>query len=300
MPKRTNEFQKIVLRIHQALAGIGVAVEESVLVPEKNSNAQREVDVLVTTSIAGHQTRIAIECRDHGRDQDITWIDGLIGKYVNLGIEKVIAVSATNYSATASQKAAQHNIELLTLKDASETDWATKICPSAFQFFGFRNRPLIVGLRLQHVDQIKIEYTFEGDLRSEDCVLVPYAQFFLDIWEVHMAQVAGQKIAKHVSSDWNRISSLPKTPRYWEIVETFPFSRTVQVENSPPVVFDEIIWGVGTQYAIEMLAPRKLLLGNKAAAVASTLDDKGRPVHLTLVLDQSGELIGANVTCDDA
>ncbi len=293
MPKRTNEFQQLVLRIYQALAGTGAKVEESVLVPEKNSNAMREVDVLVTANVAGHSTRLAIECRDHSRDQDITWVDGLIGKYANLGIEKVIAVSASNYSTTALQKAAQHNIELLTLTQAVETDW------TAIQFFGFRNRPMIIGLRLSDVEQLKIEYTFEGELQSQDRSLAPYAQFFLDLWQAHAADLAGQKIAEHVLTYWDRIVSLPNTPRYCEIVETFSAPRTLQVQNSPPIAFDTIIWGVGTKYTMELLAPRKLSLGDKAAAVASALDDQGKRVHITLVLNQAGHLVGADVTSSD-
>ena len=300
MPKRTNDFQQLVLRIYQALGGTGVDVQESVLVPEKNSDAKREVDVLVTASVAGHRTRIAIECRDHAKDQDITWIDGLIGKYANLGIEKVIAVSSTDYSPTAFQKAAQHNIELLSLKEASETDWAAKVGPSAFQFFGFRNRPLIVALRLQNEEKLKIEYTFEGESQSKDISVVPYAQLFLDIWEAHMAHVAGQKIAEHVLSNWDCVSSLPNTPRYCEIVEDFGAPRTIHIENLAPVVFDQIIWGVGTKYSIELLAPRKLALGDKAASIASALDDQGTPVHITLTLNQAGELIGAHVKSGDA
>ncbi len=300
MPKRTNDFQQLVLRIYQALAGAGADVQESVLVPEKNSNSKREVDVLVTASVAGHKTRIAIECRDYTKYQDITWIDGLIGKYANLGIEKVIAVSSTDYSATAFQKAAQHNIELLTLKEASETDWATKIGPSAFQFFSFRNRPLVVGLRLHNQEQIKIEYTFEGELQNQDRSLAPYAQLFLDIWQTHMMCVAGQKIAKHVFSNWDRINSLPNTPKYCEIVEDFSASRSIRIENLAPVVFDQIVWGIGTKYSTELLASRKLSLGDKAASIASALDDQGTPVHITLALNQAGELIGAHVTSSDA
>lgn len=300
MPKRTNDFQQLVLRIYQALAGTGAHVEESVLVPEKNSDAKREVDVLVTALVAGHKTRIAIECRDHTKDQDITWVDGLIGKYANLGIEKVIAVSSTDYSSTAFQKAAQHNIELLSLKEASETDWADKVGPSAFQFFGFRNRPLIVGLRLHNQEQIKLEYTFDGELQNQDGALFPYAQLFLDIWEAHMAHMAGQKIAEHVFSNWDRFTSLPNTPRYCEIVEDFSAPRTIHIENLEPVIFDQIVWGVGTKYSIELLAPRKLALGDKAASIASALDDQGTPVHITLALNQTGQLIGAHVKSGDA
>lgn len=295
MPKRTNEFQQIVARIYAVLAGTGAIVQESVLLKENNSDAKREVDVLVTTSVAGHQIRVAIECRDHSRDQDITWVDSLIGKYINLDVQKIVAVSHTEYSETAVQKAAQHNIELLTLREAQEADWASKIGPAAFQFFGFRNRPMVVALRLNAVEQLKIEYTFEGETKMEDPSVEVYAQFFLEIWQARMAHIAGQKISEYVFANWDRISLAPNTPRYCEIVENFASPRTLQVNSAKPISFDTLIWGVGTKYTAETLGPTKWVMGDKAAVVASALDYQGKPVHITLVAGQSGQFLGAKV-----
>lgn len=295
MPKRTNEFQQVVLRIYAALAGTSATVEESVLLKEKNSDAEREVDVLVTTTVAGHSMKVAVECRDHSKDQDITWVDSLVGKYTNLDVQKVVAVSHTDYSKTAAQKAAQHDIELLTLKEAQGTDWASKVGPSAFQFFGFRNRPIFVGLWLNAAEQLKIEYTFEGEMKTEGQLTKVYAQFFLEMWQARMAHVAGQKLSKHVFSNWEQISLAPNTPRYCEDTERFGAPRTLGIGTAPPISFDTIIWGIGTRYTAETLAPTKWVMGDKAAVMASALDDQGRPVHITLVTDQAGQLLGAKV-----
>ena len=105
MSKQSNPFQNLVFRIHQALAGTA-SVEESALVREKNSESKREIDVLITATIAGYPSRVAIECRDHSKDQDITWVDALIGKYVNLPIDRVIAVSATPFFKDGSSESA--------------------------------------------------------------------------------------------------------------------------------------------------------------------------------------------------
>lgn len=293
MSKQTNEFQQLVLRIYAALAGTAATVEESVLLKEKNSDAKREVDVLVTTSVAGHPLKVAVECRDHSKDQDITWVDGLVGKYINLDVQKVVAVSHTDYSQTAAQKAAQHNIELLTLKEAQGTDWASKVGPSAFQFFAFRNRPLVVGLRLNAVEQLKIEYAFEGEIKTEGQLPKAYAQFFLEVWRTRGAHVAGQKISEHVFSNWDRISLAPITPRYCEITETFSAPRTLCLGAAPPISFDTLIWGIGTKYTAETLVPTKWVMGDKAAVIASALNDQGKPVHITLVVDEAGQLLGA-------
>lgn len=295
MPKRTNEFQTVVRRIYQALAGTTASVAESVLLPEKYGDAMREVDVLVTTAVAMHEIKVAIECRDHARDQDITWVDGLIGKYIDLNVQKIVAVSHTNFTTSAAEKAAQHNIELLTLKEAQDLDWASKVGPTAFRFYGFRNSPLLVALMLNGVAQLKIEYTFEGEPKTESPSMLPYAQFFLELWDCHIADVAGQKLFEHVYSNWEEIALAPNSPRYAELVESYAAPRTLHIDSRASLSFDAVVWGIGTKYTAETLVPRKWSLGDKTAVMASAIDDQGKPVHITLVVDQRGQLLGTKV-----
>jgi len=295
VPRRSNDFQKLVLRIYSALGGANSSVEESVLLPEKNSRVKREIDVLVTSNVAGHSVRVAVEARDHSARQDITWVDGLIGKYANLDVQKVVAISHTGFSTTAAEKAKQHNIELITLEEAKVVNWEDRLGPSAFQFFGFRNRPMRIGLRRDRADQLLIMYTFEGDLEPGCDVNPSVAEFFLEIWQMHMAHTAGQKISDHVFSDWGRISTGPNTPRYWEITEKYNAPRTIHIDASHSITFDEIIWGIGTKYAADTISPTNWRIGDKAVTTASALDDQGKPVHITLVTDEAGKYLGANV-----
>ena len=183
----------------------------------------------------------------------------------------------------------------MTLKEAQGADWASKVGPSAFQFFGFRNRPLIVGLSLNAVEQLKIEYTFEGEIKTDDHLIKPYAQFFLEMWQAHVAHTAGQEISRHVFSNWDRISQAPNAPKYCEIVQSLPAPRTLHQGTEPPITFDTIVWGIGTRYTAETIAPTTWVFGDKSAVMASALDDQGQPVHITLVVDQAGKLLGANV-----
>jgi hypothetical protein len=133
MAKRTNAFQQLVTYIHSQVEEDGGQVTESALLEELNipDPIPREVDVLVERIIDGKVTRIAIECRDRNAKDDITWIDGLIGKYLNLPVQRVVAVSNSGFTSTAVQKAKANRIELRSLKDAITTDW-----PAEFRKFG--------------------------------------------------------------------------------------------------------------------------------------------------------------------
>jgi len=294
LPKRTNEFQQLVFRIYQALSTGHATARESVLLKEKNSDAEREIDVLMTSAIAGHEVKIAVECRDHANVQDITWVDSLIGKYANLDVHKVIAVSHTSFSATAYQKARQHNIELLTFKEAEQTDWQSKVGPAAFRFFAYRNRPLIVGLRLRGNEQAKFEYDFEGAIKSASPSLIPAAKYFLEGWQMHMAPIAGEKLGKHVFENWETIKNLPQTPRYWEITEALSAPHTLSFGESR-IEFDEVVWGIGTKFAAESPELNTWAVGDKAALIASSMNDEGKPVHVTLVTEKTGQLTGISV-----
>ena len=296
MPKRTNDFQRLVKRIHTALAGTAAEVEESALVKEKNSSAQREVDVLISTTVAGHKIRVAIECRDHTRGQDITWIDSLIGKYTNLDVDKVIAVSHTPFGNSAVEKAQQNNIEVLTLEEAGAVDWVEKICPSEFRSFAFRNRPLVVGLQLDSIEQLVVRYEFDGTIKDSDEDNQPIAQFFLDVWHSLMSQKAGQMLSQEIFGNWERVASLKQTPRYWEITESYVEPRTLSIAvNNKVVCFNTVVWGVGTKYSMETVEPGIWVIKNNAAIIASFKDDQGHPVHITLVTDMGGQLVGVDV-----
>lgn len=126
MGKQTNEFQRLIRRIYVQIAGLrGATVRESVMLVDRASGTNREVDVLVEFAFAGHTHRLAVECRDRKKKDDVQWVDGLIGKYSHLPVNKVVAVSKSGFSEGARQKAANCiiDIELMTLSEATATNW---------------------------------------------------------------------------------------------------------------------------------------------------------------------------------
>ena len=270
-------------------------VEESVLVPEKNAHTSREVDILLTTTVASHKVRVAIECRDYDRTQDITWIDGLIGKYVNLDIDRVIAISHSPYSASAVQKAVQHNIELLTLDEAQKVDWASKIGPALFRFFICHNRPLFVGLFLAHEEVLKVEYSFEGEVVCSSPPVMATAEYFLAYFHTHLSILASEALGSYVFNHWQEILDRGKNPAYWEITTDLPGSSLQITGTAPPIRFDRVVWGIGTKFTAAESQPEHWVLGDRLATLATTMSPLDGSVQITLVSNRDGHLEGIHV-----
>lgn len=126
MPKRSNEFQKLIRLIEERVAPSGAIVEESAMIPDNHDGTLREVDVLVRIPAGDREIRIGIECRDHKRKADLHWIEQMKTKYETLPIDRRVAVSRRGFSAAALAKARLWNIETLSLQSAERTDWAKK------------------------------------------------------------------------------------------------------------------------------------------------------------------------------
>lgn len=152
MPKRTNEFQGLVTRIVKQLTASGATVSESVLLPERREGEDlREVDTLLFVDMGFFRLTVAIESRDHNRKQSIQWIDELDGKYRQLDVDKVIAVSSSGFTKSAMRKAADCGILLYSLEEALSNDW-----PSSFIEVG------LVGLTLNLHPALGVEMYFEN------------------------------------------------------------------------------------------------------------------------------------------
>src|SRR6478736_2003809 len=104
MPARTNAFQRLVYLLKTHVAA-GATVTESKMLPDLVSGKLREVDVVVESIVAGYDVRIGIECRDHARQADITWVEQMISKHKRLPIHRLVLVSRRGFAADAAELA---------------------------------------------------------------------------------------------------------------------------------------------------------------------------------------------------
>jgi len=169
MPKRSNEFQRLVFIIKQQLAG-DAQVTESKFLQDFLTGENREVDICIEKYIAGYLITISIECRDHQRKADVKWIDEMKSKHERLPTSKLILVSKAGFSAQAKKVAKQYGIETLALEEVDSK--------SIHRLFGDLNSVWAKVVTLSPTKVI-IQVSETNDLLSEKVTIYPDHIVFL-------------------------------------------------------------------------------------------------------------------------
>jgi hypothetical protein len=123
MPKRSNPFQRLVTLIHEQL-GQACTVRESHMFTDSITGPLREVDIVVEGSVANHPIFLSIECRDHARIADVTWVETMATKHEHLPTSKLVLWSRSGFTKPALLKAKALKIETASQTNAASTDWA--------------------------------------------------------------------------------------------------------------------------------------------------------------------------------
>jgi len=122
MPKRSNEFQKLVYLVRVNLAA-GATVTESKMLVDRVTRRKREVDICIEGAVGGHPVKICIECRDHARPADVTWIDAMKAKHERLPTNALILASRTGFTSEAQEVAHRYGIEAISLQEVDRMDF---------------------------------------------------------------------------------------------------------------------------------------------------------------------------------
>jgi hypothetical protein len=227
MPKRSTPFQKIITYIATKLAPAGATVRESVELRERGVQRPREIDTVIEANAGLTKFCVAVEARERSRKDDIEWIDGLIGKYAGASVDRVVAVSRSGFSEGARQKAASHNIELLSPKQLQGTDW-----PAGFKRLGFGEISAhlwLMGVRFRTTPPIKGPIPSAQRLRHTDDdgkpVFGSVKEFVKELLPV-VTPLVKKKIPSRVFSLCKTIDDLRKTAR---IECTVPLPRALSL-----------------------------------------------------------------------
>lgn len=122
MPKRTNTFQRLVAAVHADLDGWKVA--ESVLLLDSVTGEKREVDIVATTTVGGYELILSIECRDHERAADVTWVESMAKKHEHLPTSKLALWSRSGFTKSAIKKAKALKIDAVLQGEIADKEWA--------------------------------------------------------------------------------------------------------------------------------------------------------------------------------
>ena len=135
MPRRSNEFQKLVYLVKRHVSA-SASVTESKMLIDRATLAEREVDVCIEDRIADHDITISIECRDRGRKADVGWVEEMKAKHERLPTSGLVLVSRNGFSAEASRVAQVNGIETLALEKVDEDSIARLLGDAVSLLFG--------------------------------------------------------------------------------------------------------------------------------------------------------------------
>ncbi len=113
----------------------GVRVERNRrLPPVGGQGIKREIDVLLTATVAGYAVQMAIECKNEATAIGSPMIDAFVGKlqYVGIPPQQGIYVSASGYTTGAIERAKAAGVRTLTLRGLKDEDLLGSIS-DAFQ-----------------------------------------------------------------------------------------------------------------------------------------------------------------------
>jgi len=125
MPRRSNEFQRLVFLLQNQLADPAATVVESAMVVDWNTGSEVEVDIVVRLVANDVQLRLGFECTAEARPATVEWIREMWGKHSSLPIDKTILVAKRGFTKEAKQFAESKSMVTLTLDEAISASWAT-------------------------------------------------------------------------------------------------------------------------------------------------------------------------------
>ena len=104
MSKLGREFEKLVFEIEQALDKTGAIIKSPGYLIDKETDGKREVDVVIRINTGSTNLAIAIECRDRKAANDVRWIEELISKRNSINVDRMIAVSSSDWTSGAKKR----------------------------------------------------------------------------------------------------------------------------------------------------------------------------------------------------
>ncbi|MFM0083751.1 restriction endonuclease [Paraburkholderia sediminicola] len=129
-----RDLEHLVANIQRGLAP-DAKVEHNVKLPGRDSEVERQIDVLVTQQIGQYEMKIAIDCKDYKTPVDVKGIEEFVGMVQDIGAHKGVLVCPAGFTATAKKLAKKRQIELYRPVDTGDHKWRVKPkLPATFEY----------------------------------------------------------------------------------------------------------------------------------------------------------------------
>jgi hypothetical protein len=122
MPKRSNDFQKLVLILHKHQFQNTIEIVESKELIDKVTGEKREVDIYMTIKAGTYILNISIECVERNRKMDVGWVEMMKSKHDKLETNQLILISKSGFTKQAIKYAENRFIKCFTYNDLNEEE----------------------------------------------------------------------------------------------------------------------------------------------------------------------------------
>lgn len=124
--KKGSEFEKVAKKIYEELSPNSIVTLNDKIMG-KDSGTEREIDVSIRTTISACELLIIVQCKDHNKVLNVTYVDELWGVMQDVMAQKGILIAKKGFSKSAIQSAAKKGIELCLIHDAESKNWLLDI-----------------------------------------------------------------------------------------------------------------------------------------------------------------------------
>lgn len=123
MPKRSNQFQRLVVLLHERLDKNWTVIESEMLINTLTGD-EREVDIVCRSKLGAHEVIVSIECTDTKRPASSTWVESMRSKHEFLPTSKLILWSGNGFYKPAIEIAKKCGIETVSPQNEISEEWA--------------------------------------------------------------------------------------------------------------------------------------------------------------------------------
>lgn len=181
--EKWKEFEQLVAEIYRQ-ATPEATVKHNFFIVGK-SGRRRQIDVSIESTQGLHTYFTVVECKRYARRVGIRDVEAFVTKIHDVRADKGVMVSVVGFDDGARAQAAQHNITLLSYREARETDWQNVADPASWQ-------PLI--LEDFRPDYARLIFTDETTMKvAPDTLLTTEQEAFTGT----AMEVAGSLIHSH-------------------------------------------------------------------------------------------------------
>jgi hypothetical protein len=218
-------LERLVRLLEGMFAGTDMKVKSPDNLEGRLSGQRREVDVSLRGKMGSASVLIILECRDRSRDADLTWIEALATKRLDVGADRAIAVTSKRFSKAARKLAEAQNIELRRIEEVGKDTFPFLGDPHAM-FLIHESRTEWVRVNLS---RLLGPHTLSFSREQLDCTFL----WFKRKKGKNLEQFLRMAIGKRNHEVWNRIEIDERwTP--WEMEFVFPpdYAATIRIDGT--------------------------------------------------------------------